>query len=321
MEYSVETLDEFVKEFDARYAQPDILQYFVQAGFTYKAKVRVDLDLDPFSEEYVGQQIALYEEISGRKFNQEQTELYSIDVDEYVQAPNPFFKEAFGALPMHMQRLCKAFRVGALKRESHILDYGPGGGVSSEVAAYLGHKVTAVDINPAYVDLINRRARARGLPIAAVHSAFEDFDSEERYDAALFYESLHHALRPWETLRHVSRLLKPDGKLILAGEPVNDIWWPHWGLRLDSVSVWSIRKFGWFESGWSMPFLRRMLRDAGFASVVVPDGDPEVGPVILGLKPEATSVFPATPDLPAGGKAPPFGERAARIASAIRKLF
>lgn len=40
------------------------------------------------------------------------------------------------------------------------------------------------------------------------------------------------------------------------------------GLRLDALSVYCIHKFGWFESGWSLGFLKRMIVDAGFWPVV-----------------------------------------------------
>jgi hypothetical protein len=57
--------------------------------------------------------------------------------------------------------------------------------------------------------------------------------------------------------------LKPGGKLLLAGEPINDIW-KHWGLRTDPLSVYCIRKFGWFESGWSARFLTACVERCGF---------------------------------------------------------
>jgi hypothetical protein len=66
---------------------------------------------------------------------------------------------------------------------------------------------------------------------------------------------LHHAVKPWETLASLDKSLKRGGKIAFAGEPINEHWWKHWGLRLDIASVYCIRKFGWFESGWTLDFL------------------------------------------------------------------
>lgn len=291
LECNVDNLDDFIKDFDSKAKDSDVLQHYADQGFIYKPKVQVDIRLDPYSDAYREQQIALYEEISGRKLYELENEIHELDIEPYVNSPSPFFKESMGAMPLHLQRLSKLYRFAELTPGSKLIDFGPGSGVSAEISAYLGNSVSAVDINPYYVELINRRAKNRGLPIEATCIAFEEFESESNYDGALFYESLHHALKPWETLAHVSKLLKPTGKLLLAGEPVNDIWWPHWGLRMDSISIWAIRKFGWFESGWSMEFLKKMLTDVGLKPVVIQDNDPEIGPIVIGLAPNAKISF------------------------------
>jgi hypothetical protein len=62
----------------------------------------------------------------------------------------------------------------------------------------------------------------------------------------------------------VNEFLKPDGKVFFAGEPINELWWKNWGLRLDACSIYCIRKHGWFESGWSEPFLHHMFDRLGW---------------------------------------------------------
>ncbi|TIU30913.1 MAG: methyltransferase domain-containing protein, partial [Mesorhizobium sp.] len=102
-----------------------------------------------------------------------------------------------------------------------------------------------------------------GHKIGAVQGSFEDIPGDGLYDAVLYYESLHHAIKPWETLSLVHSRLNPGGKLMLAGEPVNDIW-KHWGIRTDPLSIYCIRKFGWFESGWSADFISKCVKRCGF---------------------------------------------------------
>ena len=127
----------------------------------------------------------------------------------------------------------------------------------------MGCQTTAVDINPRFVELVARRAERMQLNIEAVRSSFDKFESTKQFDVVFFYECLHHATRPWQLLRRCASWLSANGKIVISGEPINEIWWRHWGLRLDALSVYCISKFGWFESGWSLPFLRRIICNVG----------------------------------------------------------
>lgn len=263
-------------------AHPDALAYM--AGVTYRTDVKVDQSLDPYGEEYFAQQIRVYKEISGREINQEDNELAAFDMEAHVAAPNAYNHPDPSALAMHLVRLAGVFRLANAPLGSSFLDMGCGWGVSSELAATLGYKVTAVDINPDFVSLVNRRALRLGLPVRAVRCNFDDFTSDERFGLVLFYECLHHALRPWTVLHNMQSLLAPDGKIALAGEPINDFWWKTWGIRQDALSVYCIRKFGWFESGWSLGFIRQCLDMAGLNTVVTADVDPVIGTRIVATK-------------------------------------
>jgi SAM-dependent methyltransferase len=161
---------------------------------------------------------------------------------------------------------------------------GCGWGLSSELAAYLGLQVSAVDINPFFVDLVTKRAERLGYNIVASLSNFHQYFTNNAYDAILFYDSLHHALLPWEVIRHLIRYLKPGGSVALAGEPINEYWWKYWGIRLDALSIYCIRKFGWFESGWSLPFITKTLNRVGLRTNIYPDSDPDIGYTIIAKK-------------------------------------
>ena len=100
----------------------------------------------------------------------------------------------------------------------------------------------------------------------------------------LFYECFHHALRPWDLLARMARHLEPEGRLVLAGEPINNIWWTHWGLRLDPLSVYCIHKFGWLESGWSADFLKSAFGRAGLAVQMVEHAEGEIGATVIGSR-------------------------------------
>ena len=93
----------------------------------------------------------------------------------------------------------------------------------------------------------------------------KNINIDKKFDAVVFYESLHHSLKPWQTIAKAKAFLKDGtGKIAMSGEPINEFWWPHWGIRLDPESVYVMHKFGWFESGWSKDFITRCFEINGF---------------------------------------------------------
>lgn len=275
--YKTSGLDAFVAAVDAVGGLGTLEAKSILADFTLAFDTSIDLTLDPYSEAYVACQIALYEEISGRQLNQSTNELTQFNIDDYAAAANPYCWRDPSALVMHHLRIGTAIRRAALEREPAILDLGAGWGLTSEFMAMLGGDVVAIDINPDFIALINRRASRLGLPLRALVGTFDDFSVPQRFDLAFFYEALHHAVRPWDVIARCSRHLKVDGRIAFAAEPIQEIWWPSWGLRLDAVSVYCIRKFGWFESGWSHTFVIDMFRRVDLALEIWPDAEPQGG--------------------------------------------
>ena len=230
-----------------------------QPKFVHKAA-----DLDPFSDAYFDAQMQLYEEIAGTSYDAPSSEMSHFDGAGLIEAANPMGLRNVSGVVLHHVRLGHMLRAAELPDAPEILDMGAGWGTSSEFFATLGANVTAVDINPRLVDLIRQRQERSGLPIRAHEGTFEDYVPDRSYDAVVFYECLHHAVRPWDVIARMRKALKLDGRILFAGEPVNGIWWRHWGMRLDALSVYCIRKFGWFESGCSEDFIRTCFIRAGF---------------------------------------------------------
>ena len=291
--YKAEDLDSFVAETDRLGGVGSPEGKALWANFSYQPTVAIDQTLDPYSPEYFAQQIALYKELSGREMDAVANEMTSIDVEQHVGAPNPYGVFDPSTFVVHYLRLGTAIRRAGLPLLPKLLDMGAGWGLSSEFFATLGCNVTAVDINPSFVDLIRRRQTIHGNKVKALAGAFDDFEPPEAYDAVFFYECLHHAAKPWELLARAVQWLAPGGKIIFAGEPVNEFWWRHWGMRLDAQSIYCIRKFGWFESGWSRSFIVDCLRRAGTTVDYYDDPDPEVGSVCVATKVSVNQFLPA----------------------------
>jgi 2-polyprenyl-3-methyl-5-hydroxy-6-metoxy-1,4-benzoquinol methylase len=99
---------------------------------------------------------------------------------------------------------------------ARILDLGCGGGWTSLFYARHGHDVTGQDIAPDMIDLSRENATLNGLAdrIRFLCSDFEGLEQEGHYDAAIFYDALHHAEDEGAAIRSAWRALKPGGILI-----------------------------------------------------------------------------------------------------------
>ena len=256
--FSAGDLANFVSTVDSLGGPASVKAAEYWQGLRYRPAMNVDVTLDPFSEAYVAQQLLLFKEIAGRDAEQSVTELTDFDFDRHVNGANPYAIEAASEFAVHYLRLAHVVAAAPLPPRAKVLDMGAGWGMSSEFLATLGCSVRAVDINPKFVDLIGARQKRHGLPITARVGTFDDYVDEELFDAVLFYECLHHAIRPWSVLARARGHLKPGGVILFAGEPIND-YWASWGLRLDPLSIYCIAKFGWFESGWSQGFISECL--------------------------------------------------------------
>ena len=277
--YDEAALDYFVSETDRRggVRSPDTVSFWRTWQFSHATFINEELD--PFSEEYVKQQLDLYREISGREIDQTINEAVSFEMDDHVASVNPYAHLPADEIGMHISRLSYALMNSKLGAGETLLDLGCGWGLSSELFAYAGLQVTALDINPEFVNLVNTRARQKNLAIEAVQGSFENVPPGP-FDAVAYYECLHHAVRPWEALGNAARVLRPGGKLLIAGEPINN-YWENWGLRQDPLSIYCIRKFGWFESGWSLNFLQRCIERSGFQLSLCVDVGDRIGWIIV----------------------------------------
>ncbi len=280
-----ETLDEFVAMVDAKGGPPFLDSAPEWRSLSYRPSVKVDTAVDPFSDAYFALQTALYKEISGRDINQSANEKTDFNFEDHVASPNPYGGRDPNLVAIHYVRLSKLMRFAAPPAHARVLDMGCGWGLSTELFATMGCKVTGVDINPSFVGLVNERNKRLKLDIEAFQGGFDDFPLTGEFDLVVFYECLHHALKPWDVIARLSRNLAPGGSLAFAGEPINTLWWPHWGMRLDPLSVYCIRKFGWFESGWSQEFITQCMTRSGLAVRFVADADPVVGTAMVGTRP------------------------------------
>ncbi len=168
----------------------------------------------------------------------------------------------FGWEPYHWvcwATIAQAMRRLAIARGSDVLDLGSGAGWTSLFLAETGHRVTAVDLVPANVELISQRAARWGASIDARVADMEQLDLDRRFDFVLIHDALHHCTRHRRVLEGAAAHLRPGG-WVLVGEP----GWLH---RLSPAARRQSRATGWVERGFTTCGLRRDLRAAGFEQV------------------------------------------------------
>lgn len=156
----------------------------------------------------------------------------------------------------------------ALPPGSRILDLGCGSGWLSEYFARLGYVVKGIDISPDLIEM--SRERVARVPYGADHETplrcmFEVHDVElsplqEKFDAVICYDSLHHFEDDAAVIRHAAQMLDIGGLLfILEGDR------PHTGSSSENELREVMREFGTLEAPFDYPYLRQLLEENGFA--------------------------------------------------------
>ena len=147
----------------------------------------------------------------------------------------------------------------------HVLEMGVGWGNTTIALAMLDLKVTALDVEERYLEVVRRRALVNQVGIELVHSDFlwvERCDRE--FDAVIFFESFHHSKDFIRLLTSLHRVIKPGGKIYFAAEPINRHFDQPWCVRLDGQSLLVARRNGWMELGFHSDFFAELLSRTGW---------------------------------------------------------
>lgn len=278
-------LDDFVRKSDELGVNTTLCNEY-WAGLQYRPCSSLDLQVEPFSDGYVQQQMNLYREITGHRYIDARDEFTpGVPMQNLISAPNAYNHPSSEEYAKHLVAIGCLVRELKLKRGSRILELGSGWGVCQELLAACGYETVGIDMNPDFVATSNGRLNRLGFGERVISGTFDqiDFESLGKFDAVLAYEAYHHVIRPLDLLKRVEKCLKPGAFFVLAAEPFNDFY-KTWGLRLDPYSIYSIKKFGWFESGWSVGFMFDILGQCGFEAKFQDLGFSELTKYMIGRK-------------------------------------
>jgi 2-polyprenyl-3-methyl-5-hydroxy-6-metoxy-1,4-benzoquinol methylase len=234
---------------------------------TFRMDVSEQLPPDPFSTDYAYAQLALYEQIAGRAY-ETGNEKMNLNVREAAVRPFPYTAscEIAGG---HISALGFLLSTMRLSAGARVLDVGAGWGNTTLLLALLGFKVTALDINGAFCELVSERARRASLQVEVVNDDFFWIERSARsFDAILFFESFHHCADHLRLLRALGPALSPDGHIYFGAESIYPDFPVPWGIRTDGQSLWAIRRNGWLELGFRPDYFHDALRRAGLSAQV-----------------------------------------------------
>ncbi len=163
-----------------------------------------------------------------------------------------------------------------------MVEFGAGwGNLTSDLIA-TGVDVTVVELDPKFCSLIGARCTGPG-ELTVYQGDMLGFTAAQPFDAAVFFESFHHCADHLTLLRRLHDVVRPGGAVLFAAEPVQRLGYP-WGPRLDGLSVWSSRTYGWLELGFDARYFDAALARTGWSG----------RRVMLGDRPAETDVIVAT---------------------------
>jgi SAM-dependent methyltransferase len=217
---------------------------------------------DPFTHEYREWVWDLYRNVSGRPDYSLANEASSFDLEAAVATPYPYSTRSTTVVGEEL--VARGFLISNLNLSppARIVEFGSGWGNLTLDLAATGFFVTAVEVEARFCTLTERRCHHPDR-LSVVHAGMLEFEPDEPFDAAIFYESFHHCADHLAMLERLHRIVRPGGRVLWAAEPVAPMRYP-WGLRLDGYSLWSTRTYGWLELGFDDRYFAEALARTGW---------------------------------------------------------
>ena len=144
------------------------------------------------------------------------------------------------------------------KPPGKILDLGCGTGWTSLFMARRGYDVTGQDISEEALDMARQFVADQSFAgtLRFVAGDYEGSDADGEYDAAVFYDSLHHAEDEKAAIACAYRALKPGG-LLITHEPGE-------GHATTPASIAAMEKYGVTEKDMPPRHIIQLAHEIGF---------------------------------------------------------
>ncbi len=244
------------------------------AGVMFRPRQMLEREpADPSSQDYRSAQLRLYEQLAQRTYDVAQEET-PFEREYMLRWPYPYVTRSATTVGNSLMMYGQIIKEMSLPAGAHILEMGSGYGPLTYQLASMGYRVTCVDISEKLLEYV--RARCANLPgmVDTIRCDMNSFSIVGVFDAVIFFESFHHVLNHAELLRRIDACMGEKGIVVFAGEPIvpsdsTIVPYP-WGLRMDGLSLWAIRRLGWLELGFRLDYFNELLRRSGWTHQRIP---------------------------------------------------
>jgi 2-polyprenyl-3-methyl-5-hydroxy-6-metoxy-1,4-benzoquinol methylase len=266
---NLDELDQELAYVDSQFKISDDCGRIALSNFCYKIKTE-SIPNNPYSTEYYDFQMKLYSILSGRSVYTIANEESVFNQEEIQTCPFPYYTCSASTVGDQLLAIGYIIKKTNLPANLKVIEFGPGWGNLTLALAQMGHNVTCVEVEKRFIELIKYRTREINNQVNFFHQDMLKFSEtpDKKYDAVFFYESFHHCRDPIKLIKNLSNVINTNGIICFASEPIisspSEIIPYPWGIRLDGMSVWSIRRFGWMELGFDIDFFLKMLYQQGF---------------------------------------------------------
>jgi SAM-dependent methyltransferase len=231
--------------------------------------------LDPLTAEYASQQQRLWSLITGldrpytAEIDEQDAPLGEVDA---IRRPGYYIRRdphSVTEASEHVIATGMILKHCGLEPGDTALEYGAGFGPVALTLARLGIVVDTVDISKTFCGYVQQQADFFQVPLTPFLGQFGwNPRPGHRYRLIFFFQAFHHCADFLNVIRSLKAHLADDGRILLVGEPLMSCADPYvpypWGLKLDAVSVAQMRRYHWFEMGFTEEFLVRVFANAGF---------------------------------------------------------
>jgi len=230
---------------------------------------------DPFSSDYKSFALDLWSQITQRpEYDPAVCEKCPMDIAAKVDRPSIYVTSSSASIGASFTGMGAIFKVLSMSPGQRFLEYGSGEGQIALHLARMGVDVSVIDIEPDYLEVIEKQATRNNLSVRTKQGSFLDVYAGEKFDTVFFFEAFHHALDHIEVM-HRLRDITP--RVVLAVEPIQapaDYWRPTipfaWGPRLDGLSLNAMRVHGWMELGFRSEYIADLATRTGWTLQHVP---------------------------------------------------
>lgn len=223
-------------------------------------------DCDHFDRKYREAVLELYRNIIGQPYSVEDKGL-TINLSNELAWGFPYGTQNATIIGSFLVAYGYLIRMLSLRPGAKILELDCGTAALTWHLSKSGYEVTAADINESNIALIKSMTEHLTAPPNVVRADIAKYQTSEKYDAIIFFESFRHFIEHQDLLARCKGWLTPGGVIALAAEPIVDDSQPvvpyPWGLRLDGESLRAMYKYGWIELGFRDSYFVELLRRTG----------------------------------------------------------